>query len=78
MSELIDTNVKSIIAQVLFVEETSITSDSGLGNPQEWDSFAQISIMLEIERKFERRFTPEEIADYTNVEKILKLLKSSH
>jgi acyl carrier protein len=78
MSDSIETNVKSIIAQVLFVEETSIMSDSGLGNPQEWDSFAQISIMLEIERKFARRFTPEEIANHTIVESIITLLKSSH
>lgn len=78
MSESIETNVKNIIAQVLLVNETSLLPDSGLGNPQEWDSFAQISIMLEIERKFEMKFTPEEIADHTNVESIVKFLKSAH
>jgi acyl carrier protein len=67
----------SIVAQILSVESSLITEDSGIGNPQEWDSFAQISIMLEVEREIIHKFSPEEISENSKIKDILNLINET-
>ena len=38
--------LRSLISEVLGVHEEELTLESGMGNPEDWDSFAQISIMV--------------------------------
>jgi len=77
MSRMTEKQLISIVAQILSVESSLITEDSGIGNPQEWDSFAQISIMLEVEREIIHKFSPEEISENSKIKDILNLINET-
>ena len=67
----------NLIAEVLGLPGPSLNYSSAISNPPEWDSFAQISILLEVEKHTNRRFSPEEISELNSIEKIVDFLRLS-
>lgn len=65
----------SLIAEVLGLPSLSLNDNSTIANPPEWDSFAQIAIMLEVEKHTNTRFSPEEISEINSVGKIVAFLR---
>ncbi len=57
-------NVKLIIENVLGVK---IKDNDGLGTIEEWDSMAQLSILLAIENQCGIKFKMTELKDVTNL-----------
>ena len=57
-------NVKLIIEKVLGVK---IKDNDGLGTIGEWDSMAQLSILMAIENKYGIKFKMTELKDVTNL-----------
>ena len=66
--------LRSLISEILGVLEDDLTLESGMGNPEDWDSFAQISIMVAVEEKWSIQFSPIEIGENTNFAAILNLI----
>ncbi len=57
-------NVKLIIEKVLGVK---IKDNDGLGTIEEWDSMAQLSILMAIENQYGIKFKMTELKDVTNL-----------
>ena len=66
--------LSSLISEIIGVPEKDISSESGMGNPFDWDSFAQISIMVAAEEKWNLQFTPIEIGENSRFPEILNLI----
>ena len=66
---------RSMIAKLLSPGATDLADDSALGETQGWDSFAQLNIMLELERRYGIAITDETIRAYSNLAAIDRLAK---
>lgn len=66
--------LSSLISEIIGVPEEELTNESGMGNPADWDSFAQISIMVAAEEKWNLQFSPIEIGENSKFADILKLI----
>ena len=66
--------LSSLISEIIGVPEKDISSESGMGNPTDWDSFAQISIMVAAEEKWNLQFSPIEIGENSKFPEILNLI----
>ena len=45
-------------------------------NCEKWDSMGQLNLVVELESEFDVTLEPEEIAEMTSFEKIIKVLKT--
>lgn len=68
--------VRSIVAEVSEVEIERVSLQSSPDNLEEWDSLAQVNIVLSLEQEFGRQFSPEQIEYMASVEKILEVLSA--
>lgn len=66
---------RSMIAEYLSRGSTDLADDSALGVTPGWDSFAQLNIMLELERRYGIAITDETIRAYSNLAAIDRLAK---
>ena len=66
--------LSSLISEIIGVPEEDISNESGMGNPADWDSFAQISIMVAAEEKWNLQFSPIEIGENSKFAEILNLI----
>ncbi len=66
---------RSIIAKFLSRGSADLADDSALGETPGWDSFAQLNIMLELERRYGIAITDETIRAYSNLAAIDRLAK---
>lgn len=68
------TELSFLISEIIGVPEADISIESGMGNPPDWDSFAQISIMVAVEEKWNLQFSPIEIGENSKFKAILELV----
>ena len=68
--------LRNLICEILGVQLEALSFESGMGNPPEWDSFAQISIMVAAEEKWSVQLSPIEIGENTKFNLILALIES--
>ena len=66
--------VRHIVAEVSEVEVARVSLQSSPDNLEEWDSLAQVNIVLSLEQEFGHQFSPEQIESMVSVEKILEVL----
>ena len=66
---------RSMIAKFLSRGSTDLADDSALGETPGWDSFAQLNIMLELERRYGIAITDKTIRAYSNLATIDRLAK---
>ena len=66
--------VRHIVAEVSEVEVERVTLKSSPANLEEWDSLAQVNIVLSLEQEFGHQFSPDQIDSMVSVEKILAVL----
>ena len=66
--------VIEILKQVLETDNISISSNQD--NTDNWDSMHQLMLASELEDAFDVSIEPEEIAEMTSVDGILKVLSS--
>ncbi len=66
--------VRNIVAEVSEVEVARVSLQSSPDNLEEWDSLAQVNIVLSLEQEFGHQFSPEQIESMVSVEKILEVL----
>ena len=66
--------IQDIIRDVFDDDSLIVTGDTCAKDIEDWDSIAQMDIVLAVERHFRVRFRPEEIASLKNVGDMLKLV----
>jgi acyl carrier protein len=66
--------VRNIVAEVSEVEVARVSLQSSPDNLEEWDSLAQVNIVLSLEQEFGHQFSPEQIESMVSVEKIVEVL----
>lgn len=65
--------MRRVIAKFLNRQPTDIPDDSALGMTPGWDSFAQLNIMMELERRYGIEITDTTIRAYSNLAAIVRL-----
>jgi len=73
-NEAIRERVRYIVAEITEVEVERVTLQSSPDNLEEWDSLAQVNIVLSLEQEFGRQFSPDQIERMVSVEKIVEVL----
>ena len=68
--------IQEIMRDIFDDENLIITGECNSDNIDDWDSLSHINIMVQIQKKFEIRFTVEEIANTKNVAKIVELVQN--
>jgi acyl carrier protein len=71
-----EVKVKEIIADMLKIDLSQISDDSGMDKTAGWDSMKSLSIVLEIEKKFNIRFEVDEFENLTNFAALCAAVKS--
>ena len=54
--------------------QLSITADTSASDIAEWDSLAQITLLMSMEQTFEIQFSLDEVEDLQNVGEIVELI----
>lgn len=73
-NEAILERVRYIVAEITEVEAERITLQSSPDNLEEWDSLAQVNIVLSLEQEFGRQFSPDQIERMVSVAKIVEVV----
>ncbi len=73
-NEAILERVRYIVAEITEVEVERITLQSSPDNLEEWDSLAQVNIVLSLEQEFGRQFSPDQIERMVSVAKIVEVV----
>tara|TARA_B100001250_G_scaffold412252_1_gene442977 strand:- start:1142 stop:1366 length:225 start_codon:yes stop_codon:yes gene_type:complete len=71
MDDLIQT-----IAASLRISPTMLSHNSSMSEIPEWDSLSHMSLITEIEEKYQIRFTGDDIASMQSISEIDKKIKS--
>lgn len=71
-----DKKVINIIADVLQVPISELTTDTEIGEPDEWDSLRNITIFAELEKQFKVKITQDMMVDLENVADIIDLVET--
>ena len=73
-NEAILERVRYIVAEITEVEVERITLQSSPDNLEEWDSLAQVNIVLSLEQEFGHQFSPDQIERMVSVAKIVEVV----
>ena len=68
--------IKQIIIDILDDENLDITMETNADNIEDWDSLAQMNIMVSVSKKFKVNFNVEEIASLHNVGDLVKAVEA--
>jgi len=68
--------IYNVIADVFGIEKTKISEDLSKENFEKWDSIMHLSLIAELEEKFEISFEPEEIELINSVMKLREIIKN--
>ncbi|HEY5130054.1 MAG TPA: acyl carrier protein [Bradyrhizobium sp.] len=66
--------VREIVAEMTALPIESITAQSSPKLHKEWDSLAQVNIVVSLEQEFGCQFSPDQIEHMVSVEKIVEVL----
>lgn len=72
----IEAKVRTIMANILEINETEILEDSSIGDFPSWDSLNHLTIIAEIEKTFEIQFTPDVLMDLEDFSDIVKAVEN--
>ena len=66
--EVIYKKLNEIFCDVLDLDDIELTDETTANDIEEWDSLAQIQLVVAIEKAFGLKFTSQEIVDWKNVD----------
>ena len=69
--------ILNIIANVLDVDINEIELDTAIGDLPEWDSIHHLQIIAELEKEFEIKYTPEELAELEDISDLISLTEDT-
>ena len=72
----IKNDLQNIFRDVFDDEDLEITDNTTAKDIEDWDSFAQIQLMMLIGKHFDVRFNVDEVANLKNVGEMIQLIES--
>ena len=75
MSKIDLEQIISIVSKHIKVEAKNININSKSKDFYQWDSLAQVNIILEIEKKMSKKIEASKISELTSIKSILNYLK---
>jgi acyl carrier protein len=73
-SESIEPEVIDLVAGVLGIPPTSLADAAALAELQQWDSLAQLNVLLALEEHFSIELSPDDLERLTDVDAIVQLV----
>ena len=70
----LEEKVKEIMCEVFNVDE--VAADVSQKNCEHWDSLRHLTLASELEEAFDLELEPEEIAEMTDFDRVIAMLKS--
>ncbi|MCB8566635.1 acyl carrier protein [Fusobacterium ulcerans] len=67
--------LQEIFRDIFDDEELVITEEMTAADIEDWDSLAQINLIIAIEKEFKVRFSLEEVSKLKNIGEMLDLIK---
>ena len=64
-----------ILAKVFKTDKDNISDDISQSDFEKWDSLQHLNLMVELEKKYNTTFEPEEIVEMINIDKIINILQ---
>lgn len=74
--ENIKEKIIDIVASVLEVEVSKVSTNSSIGDFPAWDSLGHMNLLQSIQDEFEIEFDPEEIIELEDVDDIVKAVEA--
>lgn len=68
-------DIRNMIAELLQCRAADLAADAALGDTPGWDSFVQLNIMMELERRYGIVITDDTIRAYSTLAAIDHLVK---
>jgi acyl carrier protein len=75
MSEELLLRVRTVVAATLNLPLAQVNGGTCHGHPPEWDSLAQLNIILSLEQEFDVSLAPEQVELMTSVDAIVRQLR---
>lgn len=75
-SEEIFPRLADVIADVLEIDAEDVTENLGYDTCEDWDSLAQITILVSVENEFGVKFDAKEMTSLNTVRAIVETLKN--
>lgn len=72
-----DTTDKVIDLVNVVLKQKSVNAHSKMGSPPQWDSLNHIKIMLELEKAFQIKVLPGDVAKLTTIQTIVEYIQTS-
>lgn len=69
------TRVADVVSDVLDIEADNVTAELGHETCEEWDSLAQISLLVSVENEFGVKFDAKDMAALNSVKAIMEALE---
>jgi len=77
LSEIQINKLHSIIASILNIDADLVSLHTSPENTSEWDSFAHIAILTEVEEEFGLKFDFEEMFEINSVATLIEMLNNT-
>ena len=72
----LDQRLQNIFQEVFDDDDLEITDETSARNLANWDSFAQVKLIVGLEEEFDVKFTTEEVATLSNVGDLKRALRA--
>ena len=76
METTIESEVRTILAAVLRISSSDISSDTSTDTVDGWDSLAHMNLIVAIENKYNISLDEQEIVEVTNLVSLTQLVES--
>ncbi|MBN1394024.1 MAG: acyl carrier protein [Pirellulales bacterium] len=67
--------IQETFRQVFDDDQLEVTPETGRGDIEDWDSVAQVKLILTLEEEFDVRFTEDEVSESETVGDLLKAIE---
>ena len=66
----------NVMAQIMEIEHSEITDESSPDNLEQWDSLSHVQLVLNLEKEFDIKISPEEGIEYfTDFKNIVEYIR---
>ena len=72
----LDQRLQNIFQEVFDDDDLEITDETSARNLANWDSFAQVKLVVGLEEEFDVKFTTEEVATITSVGELKRAIQA--
>lgn len=68
--------IQPIFREIFDDEELTVTEETVAADVEDWDSFAQMQIVMAIEEMFDIKFSTDEVTNFKNVGDVVQAIES--